>query len=365
MKIVLFYGKIENGGADKTIVCLANFLVELGDEVYILITGNQDPGYPLSDKVKFHKLNMAISSTNILEAINNNRRRIILTRDFLAYNNVDVVICFGGNNLLYALMAKGRKKYRIIGAERGNPAFDDGRIWKRIKWVSSLLVDGYIFQTDGAKKWYPKLIQKRGIVIKNAILDFDSLEQVCYQKRNSNIICATARLAKEKDYPTLINAFERFVFFHPEYHLEIAGEGPEEKKLKALVNSKGLSDKIIFKGRIKNIYDFLKNGKIFVFTSLHEGMPNGLIEAMASGLACIATDCPYGPSELIDNFVNGLLVPVSDIDGLYDALELLVNDVGLAERISANAMNIVEELHPNIIFQRYREYIYNINFSCY
>ena len=106
--------------------------------------------------------------------------------------------------------------------------------------------------------------------------------------------------------------------------LEIYGDGELEMKLKKLVRKLGMEGRISIPGRTKAPPEKYAASDAFVLSSDFEGQPNALMEAMFAGLPCISTDCPDGPSDLIEDGVSGLLVPVGDQDAMRDALVFMM-----------------------------------------
>jgi glycosyltransferase involved in cell wall biosynthesis len=101
----------------------------------------------------------------------------------------------------------------------------------------------------------------------------------------------------------------------------------------------------------------IADSSVYVMSSKFEGMPNALMEAMAIGLPCVSTDCPNGPAELIENGVNGLLVPVGDVEALSEAIIKMIEDREFAERCGKNARKILETHSIDQKAKEYAEYI--------
>jgi len=140
------------------------------------------------------------------------------------------------------------------------------------------------------------------------------------------LLCAVARLAPEKNLHLLLEALRRVVEIRP-VNLMILGEGPERSKLEATVADWRLNDKVSFIGYRANVYPYLAQADLFIHTCLFEGFGYTLLEAMACGTPVIATDCPYGPREIIGKNQYGLLVPANSSEMLADAiLQLLDNE---------------------------------------
>lgn len=133
------------------------------------------------------------------------------------------------------------------------------------------------------------------------------------------VILGVGRLHRQKDFPTLIQAFA-LVRQHKPTRLMLLGEGPDRDKLEALIDELGLTNEIALPGFISNPYAFISKASVFVLSSLYEGLPTVLIEAIAVGTTVISTDCPSGPAEILDSGKYGCLVPVGDIKALAEAI---------------------------------------------
>ena len=136
------------------------------------------------------------------------------------------------------------------------------------------------------------------------------------------------RLEKQKRFDLLIDAFHHVCDAFPEYTLEIYGEGSMEETLQTQIDSLGMQDRIFLMGRSQDIPNAIKDASMFVLSSDFEGMPNALMEAMALGLPVISTDCGGGGARaLIENGVDGLIVPCGDSETLAKAMHDLLADV--------------------------------------
>lgn len=133
------------------------------------------------------------------------------------------------------------------------------------------------------------------------------------------VIMGAGRLAQEKDFATLINAFHIVRQQRPS-RLIIIGEGPLRQALEGQVKTLGLEECVSLPGYTDNPYAWMKRASLFVLSSAWEGSGNVLIEAMAVGVPAISTDCPYGPSETLANGKYGRLVPVADPEAMAQAM---------------------------------------------
>ncbi len=132
------------------------------------------------------------------------------------------------------------------------------------------------------------------------------------------VICP-ARLIPQKDHATLFSAF-RLVAEKTPHVLVIAGEGPEECKLRELAGYQGLQDRVRFVGFRRDLERWLRFADATVLSSRWEGFGSVLIESMAQGTPVVCTDAPFGPGEILQRLPGGVLVPVGDAEGFASAL---------------------------------------------
>ena len=123
----------------------------------------------------------------------------------------------------------------------------------------------------------------------------------------------------QKNHPMMIEAFSRLAEEFPDKNVYIYGEGSKREELQSLIDSLGMSERILLPGNSNKIFDVMHEYEYFVMCSDYEGLSNALLEAMISGMVC-ATTAWNGVEEFVDDGVNGYLTPVGDIDSLSDKL---------------------------------------------
>ena len=133
------------------------------------------------------------------------------------------------------------------------------------------------------------------------------------------ILLFVGRLSYEKDLSNLINAFKKVQKQIPS-RLLIVGDGPDRTKLEALTHQEHIDDRISFLGYQNNPYAYFAQSDLFVLSSSREGLPTVLIEALAFGLKAVSTDCPSGPSEILNNGEYGKLVKIGDSSALANSI---------------------------------------------
>lgn len=139
------------------------------------------------------------------------------------------------------------------------------------------------------------------------------------------VILGVGRLEPQKDFPTLIRAFARVRTQRPA-HLVILGEGKQREELQRLAVELGIAGDLQMPGFVNNPYAFMARAALFVFSSRWEGLGNVLIEALAIGTPVVSTNCPDGPSEILEDGRHGLLVPVGDVEALAQAMLQTLNN---------------------------------------
>ena len=167
-------------------------------------------------------------------------------------------------------------------------------------------------------------------------------------------------MTEQKDYPTLFKSFQIILQSHPDYTLEIFGDGPDGPTLEEIALKMGIKENVTFHGAQKDAILQAADARCYVLSSKYEGMPNALMEAMAAGLPCVSTDCPNGPAELIEHGRNGLLVPVGDSAKLAEAMLKMIEDTAFAENCGKEAKKILETHSIDVKAKEYMDYIIKI-----
>jgi glycosyltransferase involved in cell wall biosynthesis len=151
-----------------------------------------------------------------------------------------------------------------------------------------------------------------------------------FQPGQPPVLLAAGRLHPQKDYPTLLRAFAS-LRKERELRLAILGEGHERPRLEQLIGGLGLGADVRLLGFQKNPFAFMARAAVFVLSSAWEGLGNVLIEALACGCPVVSTDCPHGPSEVLEKGRYGALVPVGDPEKLARAIGAALEGPGDAQ----------------------------------
>ena len=156
------------------------------------------------------------------------------------------------------------------------------------------------------------------------------------------VVLAAGRLTPQKDYPTLLKAFARLAAGRP-CRLIILGEGECRDELERLVHELKLTDRVSLPGWVENPFAFMSRASLFVLSSLHEGLPGVLIQALACGCPCVSTDCPAGPAEVLRDGEVGPLVPVGDEIALADAMARVLDEPPDPQRLKEHGARFSDE----------------------
>jgi glycosyltransferase involved in cell wall biosynthesis len=161
-------------------------------------------------------------------------------------------------------------------------------------------------------------------------------------------LLASGRLIPQKGFDLLLDAFARIAPDHQEWRLVICGRGRLRPRLRRQIDELGLRDVVRLPGAV-DLPARMNDAAMFVLSSRFEGFPLVMLEAMAKGLPIVSFDCPTGPSELIEDGRNGVLVPPGDVPKLAEALSALMADAPRRERLRAAAAQDAQRFTPEAI----------------
>ena len=150
------------------------------------------------------------------------------------------------------------------------------------------------------------------------------------------VLLAVGRLSVEKDFPTLLRAFAQVRALRSA-RLVILGEGEERTKLEALARELGVAADVALPGFVLNPFLYMARAAVLVLSSVYEGLPSVLIEAMACGCPVVSTDCPSGPAEILEGGRYGALVPVGNIEAMAKAICTALDGAHDLERLKTRA----------------------------
>lgn len=328
-KIAFVLGGLSFGGAERVISILANHYAEMGWQADILTLLRSDCDFALREGVK----HISLAGETRSRALRAPGWLFSLRRYFKREKPQAVVSFAARINCITLLSSVGmRKRFRVLVSERNDPLHDTRTAPIRV--LTKLLypkADEIVFQTTRARDCFPQTIREKGRIIVNPV----SVD-VRATAEKSRRLAAVGKLMPQKDHALLIRAFSKIAAKHPDCSLSIYGDGPLRGELTEMIRSLGLSDRVKLEGWRKDVNSRIADAAAFVLSSRYEGLSNALMEALMMGLPCVSTDCA-GATDLIEDGVNGLIVPVGGEDELANALDRLLSDPSFAKRLGEEA----------------------------
>ena len=352
MKIVFLSYLHGFGGAEKQNVMLANAMDERGHDVTLISICADNNCYKLNENVKY--IFLPDRNSGLLRIVT----RYQDIRKILKDIKPDITVSFWFQSAYMTAFMSKRITGKVIYSERGDPG--DAEYNGALGIVRKLTlprIDGFVFQSRGAQRYFDKKVQERSAVIRNPV--FVKRENFPEVKERRKVIVTVGRLHPQKNQKLLIDAFAMIADKVPEYTLEIYGDGELKDELQRQIDRLNLHDRVFLKGTSKKIHNLIYDASLFVLSSDYEGIPNTLLEAMALGSPCISTDCrPGGAREIIDDGVNGIIVPVGDVNKLTkEMLRIISNDNGQLTNSSRRRMI---DFSPNIIYNKWEQFFESV-----
>lgn len=354
-KVLLLFPRFGIGGIAKSLSFVANSCDEDSYSVWCISMSSEEQTIVLNDGIKKIYCPYTVPS-NRLKALIYKMLYIRKLKRLIGKIIPDVLVCFGTDKVRIAYLCSRKYKIPIIGSERGNPyVYTKRQSKKYIKYLSKC--NRVVFQTEGAKEYYPSIIKDKSIIIPNpATQRFVNI--VDKQNRKTNHIVVCSRLSSEKRVVDIVKAYLMSNRLKKETKLVIYGDGPEKEKIKSIIHNEELNNNVLMMGNISNVFEIECNALLFVLYSDFEGMPNSLIEAMGVGIPCIASDCPPGGVRYVTN--NGeraALVKLNDIVGLSKMMETICFDKEVNLYYSKKSLEINDVLNPDIIKKKWLDII--------
>jgi glycosyltransferase involved in cell wall biosynthesis len=334
-RIVFVQSGLGAGGAEKIVNLIAKHRITAGDQVFVLAFHDTPETsyfeYPSNVVLRTMKDEFDAPVVGWKGFV----RQVLWLRRTVKEITPHVVVSFLTKiNAISAIALIGTKPQLIV-SERNNPQKQrPGRIWKSLISFTFRRANRIVMQTASAQRQIHPHAQEKSRVIGNPC----TLPKVpLHSSAPGKHVVAVGRLTQQKGFDQLIVSFETVVRTHPDATLTIWGEGQDRGALEALVRDKGLADKIALPGITQENQAWVDPNAIFALSSLYEGFPNVLAEALAAGMPSVAYDCDWGPSDLIEDKQNGLLVPTGDTAALANAILTLMDYPEQREALVANA----------------------------
>ncbi len=354
--IVLFISALRKGGAERVMVNLADYLHRNGVRVTLVTQYICEEEYTLPAGIP-----------RILSEITPQEETGSRIGDFLArYRKLcriftelhpDCILSFIGKNNIMTLLCTRFTGIPAVVSVRGEPKSEYYNF--PMRFLAKTLfacAAGVIVQTGAARDFFPPVIRKKAVILKNPLNPAFVRER--RTGRPDGRIVSVGRVDANKNHALILRAFARIAPEFPNASLVVYGDGEKRQELIRKTQELGLSDRVQFPGAVSDVAEKIRTASAFVLSSGHEGMPNALIEAMCLGIPSISTDCPCGgPRELIEDGVNGYLIPVGDEEALADRLRRIFSDEEGAEKMGKQAALLLEEYRPERVNAEWMDYL--------
>lgn len=367
MKITLVIASLSGGGAERVASEMANYWAERGLEISLLTMcgSHLSSHFDLHPKVIRHdlganpacrsmpdqrSLNLLLGTLNgcsqaELNVFISDFNRILALREAIVNLRPRAIISFIDVTNIRTLFATQGLDLPVIISEHCDPYHNNlGAGWEGLRRLSYPQAKYLTVLTEEAAPYFSGFMDNRVRVLPNPIPKaarpaHDETET--RHKRDWTLV-AMGRLAYEKGFDLLLQAFALIARRQPEWCLQIWGEGELQSELEHCASTLGLTERVQFCGFTKYPFEVMQQADLFVVPSRCEGFSNVLAEAMACGLAVVSFDCPSGPRHIVRDGINGILVPPQDVPALAATLERLIVNEAERRRLAANAPKAVE-----------------------
>lgn len=340
------------GGAERVLTTMANFWVERGVAVSIITSvPSRLDAYPLDGRVR----RITLACPHSLFSRNGYPWSIRRLRRAIVKQGHDVVISFMDRSNVPILLATRGLGKRVIIAERIDPRTQNYSLIRRFcmrlcyPWADALTVLTENVKTQWAERFMPA---HKIHVIHNPVLPL-AVDSPLPDWLPEKFICCVGRLHRQKGFDLLFQALPPVFARHPDVKLVILGEGPERAALTRQAEELGLAGRVFMPGFIHNPHAIVRRASLFVLPSRFEGFPNALIEAMSLARPVISYDCPSGPAYLIQDGVNGILLPVGEIAGLTSRLNFLLDNPEKASALGREALKVRDYCNINRVMEKW------------
>jgi len=333
------------GGAERVASIVGNNLASSGHKVTFLIFDYEGDKFPIQTNYFLIDTGEIKNSFGALRALFKRAKKI---KKFCQKNNVDHIISFMEEAGFASIISKifFGNNIKIITSIRNNPEKKKFFSKKLIKYLYSK-ADKVVANSLGNEE-----ILKRRFGLKNTItiynlIDYEKIEEAKNEEMDEKYkklftgdktFLNIGRFTEQKGQVYLISAFKKVVEAFGDAKLIIIGQGKERIELRSLINKLDLNKNVFLLEEQKNIFSFMAKSNFFVLSSLWEGMPNVLSEALAVGLPVISTDCDCGPREILApkdmnkkldypfKGENGILISIKNEKDLFQAMVSMIKE---------------------------------------
>lgn len=334
--IAFFSGDItRSGGTENVSIMIANALVEAGGFDVRFISLFEESGKPFFDlDPRIERYTVHPVPTH---GIQHYFDTVIGLKRLVMQHGIDVLVDIDGILDMYSLPVKRSTGVKVVSWEHFNYNQNPGVPYRKLtrRWAAGK-ADAIVTLTKADKRLYEEHLHLHCPVaaIPNPMR---KPEPEPVYDVESRIIISAGRLTYQKGFDMLVGVAVRVLTNHPDWQWWILGEGEDRPMLERKIAEAGIGDQLILKGRVDDMDGCYRKAAMFVMTSRFEGLPMVLLEAKAYRLPIVSFDCETGPSEVVQDGVNGYLTTLGDIDRMAECILSLMKDRNLREGFSRNS----------------------------
>lgn len=366
-KVIFIIPNLGKGGSERV---LTNILENLDKDKLepVCIFYDSKHVYAVPNYVRIYHLNLSGTASTFHKVLRYLWRILKIIR-IIKKEKPDVIFSFINRINLTVIISKilSRQQVKLIVSERNTPSFQlGGRFNYFLRIMIKILypkADKIIAVSRGVEKDLVEnfFIPKNKIKVIYNPLDISRIQKLAKENITEHIwfsescipiVLNVGSLTEKKGQQYLLRAF-RLVLEKIKSRLVILGEGEEEGCLKDLTRILDIQNYVTFLGFQQNPYKFMAKSSLIVLSSLWEGFPNVIIEAMACGIPVVSTDCSSGPNEIIESGITGILVPPRDEKKLAEAIIKILTDRKIAKNISLNSLKNIDRFSVHDIMAEY------------
>lgn len=351
-RICFFSGDITlSGGTQRVSVQLANKLLEDGTYdicVISLTEQSEKPYYPLDPEIKRYRLGeKSIKPGPKYIPLIGKLRRLIKEQKIDIIVDIDIVLDVLS---IPAVIGLGTK---IVSWEHFNCEFEQSVLYRKlISRLTARFADYVVTLTAEDKENYGNILGRKKRI--SSIYNIPAKMQRNEAVSQENIIVTAGRLVYQKGTEYLARVAVSVLKKHSDWRWLVLGDGEERNILEQAIEENGLENQLILKGTVDCVESYLERAKLFVLTSRYEGFGMCLVEALQMKLPCICFDVKVGPSEIISNGQNGILIPPFDCEKMTCEIGNLIDNPNRLEEMTAKTMIGFERFDEKQITEKWK-----------
>lgn len=341
------------GGVERVSASLANALADHFEVFFIsLCMKDKEKAFELDPRIHYRVM---LPKEDRLRYMRKELKSCV--RDYFRENKIDAAVLQGNYTGYLIGTTCAKKGTKLIFVDHGALMNQwDRKDIRFIRWIASRRCEKTVTLTEESKKAYQKkfrLAENRVRCIYNWI-EPDPESSQSYDGTSQKVISA-GRFTYEKGFERLIDVWRPVAKKHPEWRLDLFGDGELREKVEEKIREYQLEEQIALKGNVDDLKRRYKEYAMYVLPSDREGMPLVLLEAKQNRLPIVSFDIQTGPKEIVADGVNGLLVEPYDTEKMAEAICRLIEDPDRRRSMSDHSQDDLEKFSKEEILKQWIE----------